>query len=168
MNIFKIVFCVFFTLSITATGYAMNELKEESCIEFSAIEQQLILREVQKRGKDCVLHEINKKRIQEPMQWNEERQVYYRKIPMALKIKEVFYKTNREQDSLTKNIFDVIEEIENGEVSDPQALLGLSIDYNWIKDDNENDGLAVQIKSYFKARSYIQKSLEKVINSYNQ
>src|SRR5439155_25997310 len=96
----------------------------------------------------------------------------------ALKIKKIFHKADIEKDSLTKKVFDAIQDIERLEskglnrpeydygrdADSSEYLLGKSTTYKWMKDADNNDDLStVHIRSYFKARPYDQQGLEKVI-----
>ncbi len=152
--------------------------KKEKYLKLSTIEKQLILKEVGMQGKEHLLAEVCKDRKNGPMKYDQEAGNYFWKIPAALKIKAVFYKANSEKDSLTKEVFDAIQEIERRDrkglnrpeydygrdADSSEYLLGRSTNYKWMKDAENNDDIsAVQIRSYFKARSYDQKGLEKFI-----
>ena len=172
MNVFKLSCCLIMTVVLSGFMCAMEESSK-----LSTIEKQLILREVKKLGKDYMLAEIRKERQDQPLQYDEERDLFYFKRPLALKINETFYKVNREKDPLTRNIFDAIQKIEaleskglnrpeydyGSKVESDEYLLGQKTDYQWI-----DNGSAVKIKSRFSARPYDQIALENVVNSYNQ
>jgi hypothetical protein len=179
MNIFKYYCVIVFVLIISF----LHAMEGEKCLKLSTIEKQLILKEVEEHGKDKILAEIRKERKNSPLIYNKENDYYFSKIPAALKIKEIFYKANSEKDLLTKEVFDAIQEIERRDskglnrpeydygrdADSSEYLLGTSTNYKWMKDaDNNDDISAVQIRSYFKARPYDQKGLEKFINSSHQ
>ena len=179
MNICKYYCVIVFVLNISF----LHAMEIEKCLKLSTIEKQLILKEVGKQGKEHLLTEVCKDRKNGPRKYDQEAGNYFWKIPAALKIKEVFYKINIEKDSLTKEVFDAIQEIERRDskglnrpeydygrdADSSEYLLGISTNYKWVKDAGNNDDVsAVQIRSYFKARPYDQKGLEKFINSSHQ
>jgi hypothetical protein len=118
---------------------------------FTLIEKQLIMREIQRRGKEAVCTEINTKRQSvwklETINDNDDETItrHYCEKSMVLNIKEFLLKSDSEKDIFTKSVFDKIESIEKqlgycpdklGATDIPTNFLGWFTTYHWITEED--------------------------------
>ena len=150
---------------------------ENEYLKLSTIEQQLILHEVEKQGKDKILAELYKEgEKQTPLVYDKKRDTCYcRDYCTAFTINKIFYKKDIEKDPLTKNIFDTIQPIEKEKGYGPEGdddhefmVLGERTYYWWLQDADNNLLPAIQVKFRPHYYSGDQKAIENFINSYNQ
>lgn len=154
-------------IAITATSSSFYAMEQKQ-LRLSRIEKQLLSREVDNRGKDYLLKEINEERKNQFI-YDEKQKKLGINRPAILTIKDTFYKAHAETDPLTKNIFDEIEirEKARSKHQSPTNKLGNRTEYCWLE---ENDGTlsAVRIKSHFKYFGFDQRSLTTFVENYSQ
>src|SRR5437762_2325673 len=139
----KILSCVLLLHLCASTN--SNCMQKQKKSRLNAIEQQLVIRKIEKQGVEQIENDIELAAISEQQS--------------ILTIYNKFYIAKKDQDSLTSLIFNYIESIENNSSDSVQKNLGKKTSYYWV--DNRS---AVKVKATLTNKEEI---LE-IINAYKK
>lgn len=139
------------------------------------IEKELVIREIQKRGKTSMLQEIEKPQVVKNLANPDACEPHFCEISPALYIQALFHKNAVEKDSLAKTIFQTIEQIEAKDGYIPEAMqqgedyidatnrFSFSTYYYWLEENGKRLP-TVHIKSGL----YNVQELRQIITAYNE